>query len=328
MFNETKNQTGESQQQQNSMPSQDSENLEGQMEKLNNSEKKSSKKVGIIILLIFLGGAVVGSYYFWNDITNFLNLKEEVKEVDCATDTEECPNGSFVKRISPSCEFAECPIIAEMEIDDATKNQTDTSNWQTYRNEKFGFEMKYPTDWKKASEEDKEKSSTSLSVFGMPVLDRDFLGKEDSILVLVDIAVLDNLEKKSLNDFSLEKKGGEDVILIPRNGFSVNGIEIIQAGYNYKELDMLEVLNMIKISPKEFVYIQLIAGSDFKDDIDIFNQIISTFELFQDTDNDGLSDDDEARYGCDINNPDSDGDGYLDGDEVENGYDPMGEGKL
>jgi thrombospondin type 3 repeat protein len=51
-------------------------------------------------------------------------------------------------------------------------------------------------------------------------------------------------------------------------------------------------------------------------------------EEILDTDNDGLSDINEAIYGTDINNPDSDGDGYLDGEEVENGYDPMGAGRL
>ncbi len=47
-----------------------------------------------------------------------------------------------------------------------------------------------------------------------------------------------------------------------------------------------------------------------------------------DTDNDGLSDEDEIIYGTDINNPDTDGDGYLDGEEVESGYNPLGEGLL
>jgi uncharacterized protein YciU (UPF0263 family) len=51
-------------------------------------------------------------------------------------------------------------------------------------------------------------------------------------------------------------------------------------------------------------------------------------EIILDTDNDGLNDADEVIYGTDMNNPDSDGDGYLDGDEVENGYNPMGDGKL
>lgn len=47
-----------------------------------------------------------------------------------------------------------------------------------------------------------------------------------------------------------------------------------------------------------------------------------------DLDNDGLSDEEEAFYGTDPQNPDSDGDGYKDGEEVKNGYNPLGAGKL
>jgi len=48
-----------------------------------------------------------------------------------------------------------------------------------------------------------------------------------------------------------------------------------------------------------------------------------------DTDSDGLSDRDEVKiYKTDPNNPDSDGDGHSDGDEVKAGYNPLGEGKL
>lgn len=42
-----------------------------------------------------------------------------------------------------------------------------------------------------------------------------------------------------------------------------------------------------------------------------------------DSDEDGLTDDVEAFYGTDKNNPDTDGDGYKDGEEVNNGYDPL-----
>lgn len=47
-----------------------------------------------------------------------------------------------------------------------------------------------------------------------------------------------------------------------------------------------------------------------------------------DSDDDGLSDSDEARYGTNPNNPDTDGDGYPDGEEVQNGYNPLGPGRL
>ncbi|MBP9802570.1 hypothetical protein KBC40_03200 [Patescibacteria group bacterium] len=47
-----------------------------------------------------------------------------------------------------------------------------------------------------------------------------------------------------------------------------------------------------------------------------------------DTDQDGLSDVDELKYGTDLNNPDSDNDTYSDGQEVNNGYNPLGDGFL
>ncbi|MDD4902572.1 MAG: hypothetical protein PHE24_05565 [Patescibacteria group bacterium] len=48
-----------------------------------------------------------------------------------------------------------------------------------------------------------------------------------------------------------------------------------------------------------------------------------------DSDNDGLTDFQEVKtYQTDPNNPDTDGDGYTDGSEVQNGYNPLGPGKL
>ncbi len=44
--------------------------------------------------------------------------------------------------------------------------------------------------------------------------------------------------------------------------------------------------------------------------------------IFLDSDQDGLSDEEEKIYGTDPRNPDTDGDGYSDGAEVRSGYDP------
>ncbi len=49
----------------------------------------------------------------------------------------------------------------------------------------------------------------------------------------------------------------------------------------------------------------------------------STKNIFQDTDQDGLSNDEEKLYGTDPMNKDTDGDGYSDGIEVMSGYDPL-----
>jgi hypothetical protein len=47
-----------------------------------------------------------------------------------------------------------------------------------------------------------------------------------------------------------------------------------------------------------------------------------------DSDIDGLTDEMEAFFGTNPNNPDTDGDGFKDGDEVLRGFNPKGPGKL
>lgn len=50
---------------------------------------------------------------------------------------------------------------------------------------------------------------------------------------------------------------------------------------------------------------------------------VTNKNIFQDSDQDGLSNDEEALYKTDPLNKDTDGDGYSDGVEVESGYDPL-----
>ena len=56
--------------------------------------------------------------------------------------------------------------------------------------------------------------------------------------------------------------------------------------------------------------------------------VASSSPVSLDSDNDGLTDEQELIYGTDKNNSDTDGDGFLDGAEVKNGYNPNGSGKL
>ncbi|MFH0856868.1 MAG: sulfatase-like hydrolase/transferase [bacterium] len=78
-------------------------------------------------------------------------------------------------------------------------------------------------------------------------------------------------------------------------------------------------------------------GDGFIDGVEVINGfnpfgkglgILKRIPRGHDTDNDGLPDEEEIKFGTDINNPDTDGDGYLDGGEVIRGYNPMGEGGL
>jgi hypothetical protein len=85
----------------------------------------------ILIILIIIGVLVLGGgiYYFL--------VKKTQKPVACTREAKICPDGSAVSRTGPNCEFAECPTVKTGE----------TANWKTYRNEYYGYEIKYPVSW-------------------------------------------------------------------------------------------------------------------------------------------------------------------------------------
>ncbi len=82
--------------------------------------------------------------------------------------------------------------------------------------------------------------------------------------------------------------------------------------------------------PKEYASEQLpVIDTDGDGITDKDEAKYKTNSSLADTDNDGLNDGEEIfKYHTDPNNPDTDGDGYKDGEEVKNSYNPLGEGKL
>lgn len=62
--------------------------------------------------------------------------------VACTGEAKSCSDGSSVGRAGQNCEFAACPGEEGME-----RESMDTSDWKAYRNEKHGFEVRYPGDW-------------------------------------------------------------------------------------------------------------------------------------------------------------------------------------
>ncbi|MCK4554028.1 hypothetical protein KAU19_03625 [Candidatus Parcubacteria bacterium] len=94
------------------------EDVSQRIEKLKEKGVKQSGRkklyliIGIAVILFFVGGVAAGSYFYWDEITDFLSSKDE-NGVACAMDAKVCPDGSNVGRVPPDCEFVECPVVKE-----------------------------------------------------------------------------------------------------------------------------------------------------------------------------------------------------------------------
>ncbi|MCB9813549.1 MAG: hypothetical protein H6772_04045 [Pseudomonadales bacterium] len=115
--------------------------------------------MGVGILLLFVISA--GSYRLGQNngkksssITDSKletsNPIETDNAVACTADVKECPDGSFVGRVAPNCEFEDCGNT----IDDQETEQTieknsleEGSNVLLYKNDIFGFMVEYPISY-------------------------------------------------------------------------------------------------------------------------------------------------------------------------------------
>jgi len=97
----------------------------------------------------------------------------------------------------------------------------------------------------------------------------------------------------------------------------INGIWEINT-----ETDVPENGAFPMINPETILFITAIdiAGNEGSGEVVI---IFDNETLNNDSDNDGLPDDEELSLGTDPNNPDTDGDGVMDGQEVLDGTDPL-----
>lgn len=148
------------------------------------------------------------------------------------------------------------------------------------------------------------------------------------------IEALDKLKKESPDQWQEMQEFFEDIdfiLILDKETKLINGLEI-----NFNNIVLKSSTYNTIVSGSIKYHLQAIEEYVIESPKNI--QVINSFsdlyakntmvDALLDSDNDGLSDQEEVLYGTDPQNPDSDGDGYNDGQEVSNGYNPLGEGEL
>ena len=139
------------------------------MENYNGVNKKTVIWLVVIIVLALAGSCGAMVWYMNNLVKNISpaavsqktnpidNNPDKTEGLVCAQDAKQCPDGSYVSRTGPNCQFAPCPEASANQPIEQPANQIGSTAGTVYTSKEFGFQVTIPQgygDYKAMVEKD------------------------------------------------------------------------------------------------------------------------------------------------------------------------------
>lgn len=243
------------------------------------------------ILVVTVLAVVLAVLSFWIYRNYPYGATKPQEQIACTMDAKICPDGSSVGRSGPRCEFAACPKVEE------SSSSADISDWKTYENLKYGYSIRYPSNWSVFGEDAEtyisvvNEKDLGLSLVGTPLgLKLDYIQNKNNLSALdyVNKVVLPENEERSKavsqhltpdsNPKNIKiqtgKAGEEEFVRIE----GLNNITAGVAGNEGPEIYFARNNKIIKILGAYNHKEHLEGYSEVKEN---FSQILSTFKFTQ-----------------------------------------------
>lgn len=141
----------------------------------------------------------------------------------------------------------------------------DTSTWQTYRNDEFGFEMRYPTDW-------------IVEIDALFFQDEIKSSKTESLITILE---MENPENLSFDDWvGKVSLLADDPPTRPIGEYAtfINGVRAYRFDSYPSDRPFAEISEIFIESPTNRIF-NIYATSAVREDRGVVNQILSTFRF-------------------------------------------------
>lgn len=235
--------------------------------------QKGFAQLYILIALIILGS--LGGIYFFVKQNN-IPIKNEPRT--CTQDAKQCPDGSFVSRTGPNCEFSPCPTTKP--------TQDETANWKTYADKDKLIQFNYPDDAKVTL--GKVYSMLSRDDSDAITIEKPYVNVDDQGYI-VDVVIKDNpqnIPTKTIIDNYLaevEKSCSPPGCALPqkvRSTFKEYSNGVVD-GYTFSIGGETDSVMVVQVKNNKTYIFRVSNGNGYATEqgIKVFNQILSTFKF-------------------------------------------------